>query len=106
MIMPFTFGEHPLNEGQLVTVPCAVVEGDSPVSLQWLFNGQPISPRLRVTLVQLGERNVILSISSVEARHVGIFSCVAENAAGTYELSANLTVNGAVCASCVLLGLV
>lgn len=93
-ILPFTFGERPLNEGELVTVPCAVVKGDAPVTLRWLFNGQKITPRMRITVVPLGVKNVILSVGSVQASHVGQYTCIAENRAGAYEYSANMTVNG------------
>ena len=93
-ILPFTFGERPLNEGELVTVPCAVATGDAPVTLRWLFNGQKITPRMRITVVPLGVKNVILSVGSVQASHVGQYTCIAENHAGTYKYSANMTVNG------------
>lgn len=93
-MLPFTFGDRPMSEGQLVTVACAVVEGDTPINLEWLFEGLPISPRLRVSVVQLGEKNMILSISSVEAKHVGRYTCVARNQAGVQEYSADLMVNG------------
>jgi len=93
-ILPFTFGKRPLNEGELVTVPCAVSTGDTPVMLRWLFNGQKITPRMRITVVPLGVKNVILSVGSVQASHVGQYTCIAENYAGTYEYSANMTVNG------------
>lgn len=93
-ILPFTFGERPLNAGQLVTVPCAVVEGDAPISLQWLFNNQTIAPRHRITIVELGDRNVILSIASVDEKHVGNYTCVARNLAGHHNITAPLLVNG------------
>lgn len=93
-ILPFTFGDLPLNEGQLITVPCAVIEGDSPISLKWLFNDQSIPIHMRVTVVPLGERNMILSVGSVQAIHAGQYTCAAHNDAGTYEFTANMTVNG------------
>ncbi|KAG8244652.1 hypothetical protein J6590_017597 [Homalodisca vitripennis] len=92
-ILPFTFGDRPLNFGQLVTVPCAVVEGDAPITLQWHFNGQTIASRHRITVVQLGDRNVILSIASVDEKHVGNYSCIARNLAGYHEITDTLYVN-------------
>lgn len=85
-----------MNAGQLVTVPCAVVEGDAPITLQWLFNGQMIAPRHRITVVELGDRNVILSIASVDEKHVGNYSCIARNLAGHHEVTVPLLVNGRV----------
>lgn len=93
-ILPFTFGDRPLNAGQLVTVPCAVVEGDAPITLQWQFNGQTITQRHRITVVQLGDRNVILSIASVDEKHGGNYSCIARNLAGYHAITDTLYVNG------------
>jgi hypothetical protein len=49
---------------------------------------------MRVIVVPLGERNMILSVGSVQAIHAGQYTCVAHNDAGTYEFTANMTVNG------------
>lgn len=75
-------------------MPCAVVEGDAPIGLQWLFNNQTIAPRHRITIVELGDRNVILSIASVDEKHVGNYTCVARNLAGHHNITAPLLVNG------------
>lgn len=83
-----------MNPGQIITVPCGVIEGDRPISLHWTFNGNPITPRMGVTVVNLGERSVILSISSVQAAHAGVYTCTAKNLAGTDHLSAELIVKG------------
>lgn len=94
-LLPFTFGEKPLNSGQVVTVPCAVVEGDQPLKLRWTLNGHSISPHSGISIVDLGGRGAILSIGSVQATHAGTYTCIAENLAGRHELSADLIVNGA-----------
>lgn len=83
-----------MNEGQLLTVPCAVIEGDAPISLQWLHNNEPIAPHHRVSVVQIGDRSMILSITSVNADHIGEYSCVAKNDAGLHKISDSLNVNG------------
>ncbi|XP_071634619.1 Down syndrome cell adhesion molecule 1 isoform X17 [Temnothorax longispinosus] len=92
-LLPFSFGEEPLNSGQVVTVPCAVVEGDPPLQLRWTLNGHAISPHSGISIVDLGGRGAILSIGSVQATHAGTYTCVAENLAGRHELSADLIVN-------------
>lgn len=94
VLLPFSFGDRPLNPGQIITVPCGVIEGDRPISLHWTFNGNPITPRMGVTVVNLGERSVILSISSVQAAHAGHYMCTAKNFAGTDHRSAELVVKG------------
>ncbi|OAD62724.1 Down syndrome cell adhesion molecule-like protein Dscam2, partial [Eufriesea mexicana] len=92
-LLPFSFGEKPLNSGQVVTVPCAVVEGDQPLKLRWTLNGHAISPHSGISIVDLGGRGAILSIGSVQATHAGTYTCIAENLAGRHELSADLIVN-------------
>ncbi|XP_032672566.1 Down syndrome cell adhesion molecule-like protein Dscam2 isoform X18 [Odontomachus brunneus] len=92
-LLPFSFGEEPLNSGQVVTVPCAVVEGDAPLKLRWTLNGHAISPHFGISIVDLGGRGAILSIGSVQATHAGTYTCIAENLAGRHELSADLIVN-------------
>jgi len=94
VLLPFSFGDRPMNPGQIITVPCGVIEGDRPISLHWTFNGNPITPRMGVTVVNLGERSVILSISSVQATHAGHYTCTAKNFAGTDHRSAELVVKG------------
>lgn len=94
-LLPFVFGEAPLNSGQVVTVPCAVIEGDPPLKLRWTLNGHAISPHSGISIVDLGGRGAILSIGSVQATHAGTYTCIAENLAGRHELSADLIVNGA-----------
>ncbi|XP_076173894.1 Down syndrome cell adhesion molecule 1 isoform X32 [Ptiloglossa arizonensis] len=92
-LLPFTFGEKLLNSGQVVTVPCAVIEGDQPLKLRWTLNGHAISPHSGISIVDLGGRGAILSIGSVQATHAGTYTCIAENPAGRHELSADLIVN-------------
>ncbi|CAK9830510.1 Cell adhesion molecule Dscam2 [Anthophora retusa] len=92
-LLPFKFGEKPLNSGQVVTVPCAVVEGDQPLKLRWTLNGHAISPHSGISIVDLGGRGAILSIGSVQAMHAGTYTCIAENLAGRHELSDDLIVN-------------
>ncbi|XP_043249346.1 Down syndrome cell adhesion molecule-like protein Dscam2 [Colletes gigas] len=92
-LVPFSFGEKPLNSDQVVTVPCAVLEGDPPLKLRWTLNGHTISPHSGISIVDLGGRGAILSIGSVQATHAGTYTCIAENRAGRHELSADLVVN-------------
>lgn len=93
-ILPFSFGERPLNPDQVVTVPCGVTEGDRPILLAWTFNGAPILPHMGVNVVSLGERSSILSIGAVTASHAGNYSCSATNEAGFDAFSATLVVKG------------
>lgn len=96
VLLPFSFGDRPLNPDQVVTVPCGVIEGDRPITLRWTFNGREVSPRMGMSVLALGERSSILSISAVAASHAGNYSCTAENAAGTDTHIAVLVVKGSI----------
>lgn len=95
VVQPFTFGDVAMNSGQVVTTPCSVIEGDHPLQLRWLFDGEPIKPRSGATVFNIGERSAILSIASVSHNHAGNYTCVAENEAGTDSHTATLIINGA-----------
>jgi hypothetical protein len=93
-IHPFSFGEQALSQGQSMTVPCQVVEGDGPIRIHWRYQGQPVTPETRVSVVSLGDDSVILSIRAVQADHAGEYACVAQNLAGHHSHSAHLAVIG------------
>ena len=41
----FSFGEEPLNAGDMASVQCAVMKGDSPLDINFTFEGVPIVSR-------------------------------------------------------------
>lgn len=94
-IAPISFGEEPVNAGDLVSVQCVVTKGDSPLEITWTFDGRPINhDRMDVIVSDSGKRVKQLTIESVAARHAGEYTCVASNAAGSTSHSAKLEVNG------------
>lgn len=94
-IAPISFGEEPVNAGDLVSVQCVVTKGDFPLELTWTFEGRPIqSYHGDVIVSDTGKRVKQLIIESVAARHAGEYTCVASNAAGSVSHSAILDVNG------------
>lgn len=91
----FTFGEEPLNAGDMASVQCAVTKGDSPLTIELMFEGNPIEPdRQNLLISESGKRAKQLTVESVEARHAGEYTCVATNIAGATTRSATLSVNG------------
>lgn len=94
-IAPISFGEEPVNAGDLVSVQCVVTKGDFPLEITWTFDGRPIRPyHSDVIVTDSGKRVKQLTIDSVAARHAGEYTCVASNAAGSVSHSATLDVNG------------
>ncbi|XP_011879398.1 PREDICTED: Down syndrome cell adhesion molecule-like protein Dscam2 [Vollenhovia emeryi] len=93
-IAPFSFGEKPINAGDLVSEQCVVTKGDFPLEITWTFDGRPIQSYHGDVIVSDTRKRVKqLTIESVAARHAGEYTCVASNAAGSVSHSAILDVN-------------
>lgn len=93
-IVPFEFGEQPINSGDMVIVNCAVTKGDLPLKISWLLNGKPVGDVMGVSVDSTRKRVSQLNIDSVSAEHAGQYSCLAKNRAGSTTFSATLNVNG------------
>jgi hypothetical protein len=97
-ILPFSFGDGPANDGEMSVIQCAVVKGDSPITISWIFNGVEISPDYQgISLSKANQRISTLSIEAVHARHSGEYICRARNSAGEVNHTAHLNVNGTAC---------
>lgn len=75
---------------------CHVAKGDMPIRIRWLFNDREVqSPvTLGVVTQKLGDRSSFLTVPSVRAENNGSYTCMATNAAGSYNHTAHLYVNG------------
>lgn len=93
-IIPFDFGDEPIDAGDLTTINCAISKGDFPVSIVWSLNGQKISQGNGIQIVKNNKKISALSIESVEAIHAGEYTCTATNLAGSVNHSAVLSING------------
>lgn len=93
-ITPFSFGDEPLNFGEPVSVHCTISGGDLPVTVIWTLNRHPLMPDLEILTEKRGKRINNLMIDAIEAKHAGIYTCIATNKAGKTEHSAELVVNG------------
>ena len=78
----------------MIIVHCAVVKGDAPLSLQWLFNGRHILTDDQLQITTMGNRVSTLTIPIVKGEHAGEYACVADSPAGRVRHSAHLRVNG------------
>lgn len=95
-ILQFSFGEEPSNSGDLVSVTCSAHKGDTPIELEWAFNGKPIKSRhgTDVVIGSTNKKNSVLTIDSVSAIYAGEYGCTASNKAGSITKSAILEING------------
>ncbi|XP_017132739.1 Down syndrome cell adhesion molecule-like protein Dscam2 isoform X28 [Drosophila elegans] len=93
-IQPFDFGVEPANTGEMAGGFCMVPKGDLPMEIRWTLNSAPIiTGEHGFSLSRLNPRTSSLSIDSLEARHRGLYKCIASNKAGSAEYSAELHVN-------------
>lgn len=93
-VVPFDFGEDEINAMDMVSASCTVNKGDLPVKIYWLRNGHPIFSNDGISISRTNQRISILSIESVRDRHSGNYSCIAENKAGSVNITTSLWVNG------------
>lgn len=95
-MIPFEFGDEPYDSSSSTMVSCGVTKGDTPISIVWLFNGNPISTNDGVLITKSGQKISTLSIESVQSRHAGNYTCVARNRAGQVSHSSELKVIGKI----------
>ena len=93
-IVPFSFGDHPVNQGESAQLMCAVNKGDRPLSITWSLKGDIINSDPTLTTTMIGQQTSFLMISSVDYQHSGTYTCRAENPAGIATYSTELKVNG------------
>ena len=93
-IVPFTFGEKSVNQGEFAQLMCVIRKGDMPLSITWSLKGDIISSDPVLTTTMIGLQTSLLTISSVDYQHSGVYTCRAENKAGITSHSAELLVNG------------
>lgn len=93
--MPFAFGDEPSNVGEVASVNCVVQKGDLPLEIHWILNSGPIvSGEDGFTIVKMNARTSYLNIDYLDAKHRGLYKCIAKNMAGVTEHVAELHVNG------------
>ena len=93
-IVPFSFGDSAINQGDFAQLTCVIRRGDKPLSITWSLKGDVISSDPLLTTTMLGQQTSILIISSVDYQHSGQYTCRAENPAGISTYSTELLVNG------------
>ena len=93
-IVPFS--THALlQRGERVTITCTMAKGDVPLNILWLKDGSSLSgDDDKVKILTFDHFNSMLTIESLELRHVGNYTCQAANLAGTASHSQAVLVNG------------
>lgn len=86
-----------MNYGEMISISCGISGGDLPIHVTWLKNDYPLTSNENlydIMMEQKGKRLFILLIESVSAKHIGNYTCRAENEAGVVEFASELKVNG------------
>jgi predicted transcriptional regulator len=86
-----------MNYGDTVSIQCIMTGGDLPVQISWKWNNKSIENVNSLSDVQIDQRGKKVStlfIESVTSNHIGMYTCIAINKAGTYEQSSLLRING------------
>lgn len=92
-ITPFDF-EGEANTGDSVQLTCYISKGDTPLHISWSLNGKPISSHGGISMIPIGGKTNLLTITSVQPEHAGNFTCTARNQAGVNTHNAVLYING------------
>lgn len=92
-ITPFSFQEQLIREGMRARLQCVVSDGDLPIRILWLKDGDTIDPDLGVTVRDLDEFSSILTINKITPHNNGNYTCTVSNSAGSAHHTASLFVN-------------
>ncbi|XP_050698368.1 cell adhesion molecule Dscam2-like isoform X2 [Eriocheir sinensis] len=92
-IMPFSFANNILSEGNRASLTCQILEGDLPVNFRWEKDGGPVPIYDGITTRLLDDYQTQLVIDRISSRHNGEYTCVASNSAATRHYTTRLTVN-------------
>lgn len=94
-ILPFDFGLESINEGDGISAQCTVTKGDYPLNIIWTLNGELINRNEgTISITRASKRSSTLTIDYVTHSHIGNYTCIASNKAGSIIFSAALAVNG------------
>lgn len=93
-ILPFDFGQEPINSGELTSLTCSVNKGDLPAEIIWTHNNKSVRADEGINIMKMSRKISMLSIESVQAEHAGEYRCIVKNPAGIAIHSAYLHVNG------------
>lgn len=93
-IFPFDFGEDTINTGDSISLTCSINKGDLPIEITWLHKNNSVTNDPSIILTRVNKKISTLSIESVQAEHIGEYTCLAKNKAGIATHSTFLHVNG------------
>ena len=97
-IVPFSRRTSSLQKGERITLTCTIAKGDSPINILWQKDQENIqsSEKGDIKVIAFDEFNSMLTIEDLDVRHIGNYSCLASNSAGTAIHYQTVHVNGTI----------
>ena len=83
----------PTDEGNQEHLTCGYSSGDTPIEVYWMRQGKRLGTSSRIDVLSLSSLSV-LTIKSAIAEDAGMYTCVANNSAGTVRETAEIIVYG------------
>ena len=96
-IVPFSRRTSSLQKGERITLTCTIAKGDTPISIIWQKDEEHIKTSEKaddIKVIAFDEFNSMLTIEDLDVRHIGNYSCLASNSAGTAIHYQTIHVNG------------
>ena len=96
-IVPFSRRTSSLQKGERITLTCTIAKGDSPISISWQKDEENIKVSEKdadIKIIAFDEFNSMLTIEDLDVHHIGNYSCLASNSAGTAIHFQTVHVNG------------
>lgn len=83
-----------MNEGQPLQVPCTVMKGDEPITLQWYKDDVPLISSSKFMINTITSKMSMLILQDAGSEHSGTYSCKAFNPVGQATFTTTLEVMG------------
>ncbi|XP_040563720.1 cell adhesion molecule Dscam2 isoform X2 [Lepeophtheirus salmonis] len=91
-IVPFA-APASLQQGERISLTCTIARGDAPLTLSWVKNNRPLNNNVGQKIISFDSYNSMLTIEALSLHHIGTYTCLARNKAGSAEYSQHITVH-------------
>ena len=97
-IAPFSRRTSSIQKGERITLTCTIAKGDLPISIVWRKDNANIDSTNAenddIKIIAFNEFISMLTIDDLDVHHIGNYSCLASNSAGTAIRYQTVHVNG------------
>ena len=79
-----------------MSLTCTITKSDLPIEFKWLHNNISLNEGDGISIGSVGKKMSSLVIENIQEYHIGQYTCIATNKAGTIAHSADLHVDGII----------